>query len=97
MSDKIVYPFLKSDGFVRPCRKGCPNCTHCTDVWWDYSHGIYYTECNIGGEAPCCDQYENDGTEPITIEEFRRMKEEENRRWTNESIALLFDWWSQIQ
>ena len=80
MSDKIVYPFLKSDGFVRPCRKDCPNCTHCTDVWWDYAHGIYGCECGLDNKGPCCDQYENDGTEPITIEEYNKMKEEENER-----------------
>lgn len=47
MNDKIVYPFKKSDGFYRPCQKGCPNCTHCTDVFWDYSHDIYATMCEI--------------------------------------------------
>jgi hypothetical protein len=78
MSEKIVYPFLKSDGFVRPCRKGCPNCLHCTDVFWDYSHGIYHCECELNMKQPCCDLYENNGTEPITIEEYNRIKEKEN-------------------
>lgn len=80
MSDKIIYPYRKCDGFVRPCRKGCPNCKHCTDVWWDYSHGIYGCECELEEEGPCCDRYENDGTEPVTVEDFDKMKEEENER-----------------
>lgn len=73
-----VYPFKKSDGFVLPCLKGCPNCTHCTDVYWDYINGIYDTECNINGKAPRCEHYENDGTKPVTREEFNKMKEKEN-------------------
>ena len=79
MSERIVYPYLKSDGFVRPCRKGCPNCIHCTDVWWDYSHGIYRCDCELhrDEEGPCCDLYTNDGTEPITIEEYEQIKEQE--------------------
>ena len=84
MSEKIIYPFRKSDGFVRPCKKGCPNCTHCTDVWWDYSHGIYYTECELDGDAPLCELYENDGTEPITVEEFNKVKEAEDVRIVSE-------------
>lgn len=80
MSEKIIYPYLKSDGFVRPCLKGCPNCSHCTDIWWDYSNGIYHCDCEFEMDGPCCDLYDNDGTEPITVEEFDRIKEEENRR-----------------
>lgn len=78
MNDKIVYPFLKSDGFLIACRKGCPNCVHCTDVWWDYSNGIYHCDCELNGNEPFCDRYENDGTEPITIKEYKRIKKEEN-------------------
>lgn len=77
MSEKIIYPFLKSDGFVRPCKIGCPNCTHCTDVWWDYSHGIYGCECELEECEPCCAHYENDGTKPVTAEEFDIMKRQE--------------------
>lgn len=79
-TDKIVYPFKKSDGYYRPCAKGCPNCTHCTDVFWDYSHGIYATICKIHKDDKsdiCCADYENDGTEPITIEEWNELKSKE--------------------
>lgn len=82
MDDKIVYPFIKSDGYLRPCYKGCPNCTHCTDVFWDYSHGIYATICEIHDEpVKGCTDYENDGTEPITIEEWNELKRKELGDW----------------
>lgn len=76
-SDK-VYPFKRSDGFVSACCKGCPNCAHCTDVFWSYSDGIYETMCNINGEAPYCEHYVNDGTKPITKEEFNEIKRKED-------------------
>ena len=81
-TDKIIYPFKKSDGFYRPCYQGCPNCTHCTDVFWDYSHGIYATLCEIHDEpVKGCTDYENDGTEPITIEEWNELKRKELGDW----------------
>ena len=81
-TDKIIYPFKKSDGFYRPCYQGCPNCTHCTDVFWDYSHGIYATLCEIHDEpVKGCTAYENDGTEPITIEEWNELKRKELGDW----------------
>ena len=81
-TDKIIYPFKKSDGFYRPCHQGCPNCTHCTDVFWDYSHGIYATVCEIHDEpVKGCRDYENDGTEPITIEEWNELKRKELGDW----------------
>jgi len=80
--EKIIYPFKKSDGFYRPCYQGCPNCTHCTDVFWDYSHGIYATICEIHDEpVKGCTDYENDGTEPITIEEWNELKRKELGDW----------------
>lgn len=78
---KNIYPFKKSDGFVRPCNKGCPNCKNCTDVFWDYFDGIYDCICSIHEDHDvCCEDYVNDGTEPISVEEFNKIKEEENRR-----------------
>lgn len=78
--NKCIYPYKKSDGFVRPCRKGCPNCKHCTDVFWDYTYGIYDCRCELHYEhGGCCDDYVNDGTEPITEEEFNAIKKSENR------------------
>lgn len=78
---KDIYPFKKSDGFVRPCNKGCPNCKNCTDVFWDYFDGIYDCICSIHEDHDvCCEDYVNDGTEPISVEEFNKIKEEENRR-----------------
>lgn len=83
---ELIYLYLKSDGFVRPCRKGCPNCTHCTDVWWDYSHGIYHCVCELQLEGPCCEQYTNDGTKPITVEEYNQIKEQENQKIMDSGI-----------
>ena len=61
--DKIVYPFIKSDGYLRPCYKGCPNCKHCSDVLWDYSNGVYMCICRLHEiHDICCPDYENDGT-----------------------------------
>lgn len=31
-------------------------------------------------EGPCCNQYTNDGTEPMTVEEFNQLKEQENEK-----------------
>ena len=28
-------------------RKHCVFCEHCTDIWWDYTHGIYGIFCDI--------------------------------------------------
>ena len=30
----------------------CVFCEHCTDVFWDYTHCIYITFCNLGIERP---------------------------------------------
>ena len=77
---KEIYPFKKTDGFVLPCKKGCPNCKHCTDVFWDYISGIYGCECEYDEDGqPLCSKYENDGTQPITEEEFKKLKEAENK------------------
>ena len=79
MTEKDIYPFIKSDGFARPCKKGCPNCKHCTDVYWDYSYGIYDCKCELHtNHLGCCKDYVNDGTEPVTIEEFNAIKIKEN-------------------
>lgn len=76
--EKNIYPFIKGDGFARPCNKGCPNCKHCTDVFWDYSHGIYHCECELHtNHLECCKDYVNNGTEPVTIEEFDAIKRKE--------------------
>lgn len=80
--DKIIYPFKKSDGCYRPCKKGCPNCLHCTDVYWDYSNGIYLCLCNIHEcNNGLCDDYENDGTQPLTIAEWNGLKRKEDGDW----------------
>ena len=82
MDDKIVYPFKKNDGFVRPCFKGCPNCCHADEIFWDYSHGVYAVTCQLHDVHDIiCPDYENDGTKPVTIEEFNRMKEKEMEVW----------------
>lgn len=79
MSDKIIYPFKKSDGFYVPCCKGCTNCTHCTDVIWDYSHGVYHVGCELHEDHDViCPDYNNDGNKPVSIIEFNIIKLREN-------------------
>lgn len=29
---------------------GCMFCAHCTDIFWDYSNGIYMHICDINGD-----------------------------------------------
>ena len=78
INDKLIYPFIKSDGYLAACYRGCPNCKHVSDVLWDYSNGIYMCICRIHKEHEvCCPDYENDGTKPVTVEEFIKMKEKE--------------------
>lgn len=80
--DKVVYPYKKNDGFIRPCFKGCPNCEHREDVIWDYTNGIYYVLCELHEmHDVICADYENDGTKPITIEEFNILKMKEMWRY----------------
>lgn len=87
--EKNIYPFMKTDGFVRPCKKGCPNCEHCTDVFWDYSNGTYHCECELHNEHEgCCKDYVNDGTEAITRDEFVAIKKSENERISNTDDML---------
>ena len=78
IDDRFIYPFIKSDGYRAACYMGCPNCKHCSDVLWSYETGIYHCICKIHNEhGACCHDYENDGTIPVTIEEFIKMKEKE--------------------
>ena len=44
--------FKLSDGRIVKCinDKDCVFCDHCTDIFWDYSHGIYMIFCDIGEE-----------------------------------------------
>ena len=80
--NKEIYPFLKDDGFYAPCVKGCPNCQHCTDVFYDYTNGIYGAVCDLYDmeHKNICKDYKNDGTEPISIEDFIKIKEKENEQ-----------------
>lgn len=78
IEDKLIYPFIKSDGYLAACYRGCPNCKHCLHVQWDYSNGIHTCICSLYDEhEACCPDYENDGTKPVTVEEFIKMKEKE--------------------
>ena len=43
----------------------CLFCDHCTDIFWDYTHGIYLMLCNINkdtriGEKGECDCFVED-------------------------------------
>ena len=38
----IKKPYkVKGLGTLMLPRKHCVFCEHCTDIWWDYTHGIY--------------------------------------------------------
>ena len=49
----------------------CVFCTHCTDVYWDYTHGIYMLTCDINSHAAdfgnlpnLCKYYNEDNNDP---------------------------------
>lgn len=40
--------FKCQDGYTYLCPDNCCLfCNHCTDIFWDYTHGIYMTLCDI--------------------------------------------------
>lgn len=49
----------KHYAYEEPC---CTVCKHCTDVFWDYSHGPYMALCEIcqGETGDTCGKYEPD-------------------------------------
>ena len=41
------YVWIRSDGMVfgLKTKKNCLICKHCTDIFWDYTHGPYMVYC----------------------------------------------------
>ena len=81
------YVWIRRDGMVfglKP-RKCCLICKHCTDIFWDYTHGPYMLfcekACNGGGDLPeetnCgteCDLFEiEDGV--MTVSEYEKKRQ----------------------
>ena len=81
------YVWIRSDGMVfgLKTRKNCLICKHCTDIFWDYTHGPYMTVCenscngegdlseetNLGTE---CDLFElEDGV--MTVSEYEKKQQ----------------------
>ena len=53
------YDLIGPGVTVRAPERCCLFCKHCSDVYWDYTHGPYMTICaeghdeKIGGQAKC--------------------------------------------
>ena len=84
MKNNDDYVWIRSDGMVfeLKTRKSCLICKHCTDIFWDYTHGPYMLFCekeesnlpegtNYGTE---CDLFEiEDGV--MTVSEYERKRQ----------------------
>ena len=58
--------------------RACVFCTHCTDIFWDFSHGIYKLYCEHHckaaefGNVPCiCKRFDEDLVDEDIIENRR--------------------------
>lgn len=49
----------------------CIFCKHCTDIFYDYTHGPYMFPCNKGHENfKTCNSFEGEDDEKMTVYEF---------------------------
>ncbi len=61
--------FKCADGYTYLCPdKCCLFCSHCPDIFWDYTHGIYMTLCDIDedivmGSKGKCDSFVEEVTD----------------------------------
>ena len=52
-------------------QRSCLFCKHCTDLFWDYTHGPYMFYCELGPvPVPCedCDSFQDDPDDPNIME-----------------------------
>ena len=86
------YVWIRSDGNVyglKP-RKCCLICKHCTDIFWDYTHGPYMVVCEkserSGNEESNFPEETNLGTEcdlfeledgVMTVAEYKKRQANE--------------------
>ena len=83
--EKVLYQL--TDTFYCAVKEpSCCTCKHCTDVFWDYSNGIYMLLCEYGNnnKKEYCDKYEFDGIKRPNADDegFRKVKREAERKWT---------------
>lgn len=58
--------FVFDEYIVRANRRSCFGCTHCTDIWYDYTNGPYMFHCDRGVDEKedvlkyGCDLYEEE-------------------------------------
>jgi len=59
---KRVLCELEHGVFCAVPEESCCTCKHCTDVFWDYSNGIYMLICELEDEGTdeICDMYQWD-------------------------------------
>ena len=90
MGNNNDYVWIRSDGrvFGLKNKKNCLICKHCTDIFWDYTHGPYMLFCekseissneesNLPEETNCgteCDLFEiEDGV--MTVSEYEKKRQ----------------------
>ena len=90
MGNNNDYVWIRSDGMVFGLKnkKNCLICKHCTDIFWDYTHGPYMLFCekseissndgsNLPEETNCgteCDLFEiEDGV--MTVSEYEKKRQ----------------------
>ena len=87
MGNNNDYVWIRSDGMVFGLKnkKNCLICKHCTDIFWDYTHGPYMTfcenPCNVEGDlseetnlGTECDLFElEDGV--MTVSEYEKKRQ----------------------
>ena len=85
MSDEKLIYFLHDSPFINPKpvkikapANSCLFCIHCTDVFWDYTHGPYLTICEkdldfvTGAKGECkCFQFDTNLKEGENYEKFK--------------------------
>ena len=72
-------------GVPKPC---CIICSHCSDIFVDYTNGPYAAICGIHktSENFCCDDFEVDDDAYMLAEDFMRMTNEERDAYIRKKI-----------
>lgn len=69
MMAKIKVYKCDNGKFYKPKERTCLLCAHCTDIFYDYTHGPYTAICELGREIEYpCDDFEEDKEDPNIIE-----------------------------
>ena len=63
-----IYRCDNGSYYVGP-QRSCLLCKHCTDLYWDYTHGPYMFFCELGLDVSMdCDKFEDDTDNPDIME-----------------------------